>query len=52
VKDTDKIEIFDPIERVGGQITIGQLKEHLFGVKQEISKPKSVPKKTETKNEK
>ena len=48
MKDTDRIEIFDPIERTGGQITIGQLKEHLFGVKQE-TEPKSVPKKTETK---
>jgi len=52
VKDTDKIEVFDPIEKVGYNTTIGQLKEHLFGVKQEIPQPKSVPKKTETKNEK
>ena len=52
MKDTDKIEFFDPIERVGGQITIGQLKEHLFGVKQESKPKKTVPKKTETKNEK
>ena len=43
------IQTFDPIEKIGHDITIGQLKEHLFGVKQEAKK---VPKKTDKKDEK
>ena len=46
------IQTFDPIEKLGHNITIGQLKEHLFGVKTEKPKAKAVPKKTEKKNEK
>ena len=50
MKDTDRIEIYDPIEKNGYNTTIGQLKEHLFGIKQEVKK--GVPKKTEKKDEK